>query len=78
MEFISKFNVGDKVYTVDKETMKIKEITIETVVAISSEINKVRVSYSLMTEGYRTESYDEAVCFASREELIDYMTSPAE
>jgi len=72
----TKFNVGDKVFTIDKETMKIREITVGTVSAIITNGGKTKVSY--YDEKSYTESYDENVCFASKQELLDYIEQPIE
>lgn len=74
MKIVTKFNVGDKVYTLDKESMRLKEFEVAHVIVVAAKDN-VRISYSVKCDGYHSESYDEQVCFASKDELLTYITA---
>ena len=75
MKIETKFNVGDTVYTIDKKTMKLKEFEISSVTVLAITKDTCQISYGVKTENYNTESYEERVCFASRDDLLDYVTS---
>ena len=70
MTIKTKYNVGDKVYTIDKNSMKVLPFKIKTIVSISDESTAVR----LTPEGKDYDSYDEKRCFPSEDELIRYIT----
>ena len=76
MKIVTKFNVGDTVYTIDKETMKLKEFEVSYVSVFSTKNEDVRISYGVKCDSYKSESYDERVCFASKDDLLDYVTQP--
>lgn len=72
MNVTTKFNVGDTVYTIDPETLKIKEFEIG---SISTSTDAEKTNVYLYPKG--SSSYNsiyESKCFASREELIDHVT----
>lgn len=70
MTIKTKYNVGDKVYTIDKNSMKVLPFKIKSIVSVSDESTAVR----LTPEGSDYESYDEKRCFPSEDELIRYIT----
>ena len=76
MKIVTKFNVGDTVYTIDKETMKLKEFEVSYVSVFSTKNEDVRISYGVKCDSYKRESYDARVCFASKDDLLDYVTQP--
>lgn len=71
MNVSTKFNVGEKVATVEKNTMKIIESSIS-MIGVYIYNDKVNVSYSLEENN---GIYSEDVCFRSKEELVNYMLS---
>lgn len=74
----TKFNVGDKVSTIDKETKKAVDITIGCVTAsITKRGTIINVNPFKSTDGEIDwyTSYDENHCFASRDELMKYINS---
>lgn len=75
MKIETKFNVGDTVYTIDKKSMKLKEFEISSVTVVAITKDTLHISYGVKTENYHTESYEERVCFASRDDLLDYVTN---
>ena len=75
-QIMTMFNVGDKVVTLNKDTMKMTEITIGYVSASISKDGKQSVSYSPLKDSGDTDfysSYDENVCFANKDQLLDYI-----
>ncbi len=75
MNIQTRFNVGDKVFTIDKETLKMKEFTVGSVHIWVND--GARVSYYALKDEVVSygESYDESVCFASENELLSYITT---
>lgn len=73
MNIETKFKVGDNVFTIDPETLKIKQFEIGTVASITSETGTT-ISVYPKTEAYK--SVDESKCFPTREALIDHITKP--
>ncbi len=78
-QITSKFNVGDKVYTFDKTTFKMKVIV---VAQISVYIRKDTQKTSVFADDANgniewQNSYDEELCFASEDELLEYVKSVA-
>ena len=71
MNVSTKFNVGETVATVDKETMKIIEQPIS-MISVFIFHEKVRISYMLEDS---KGSYEEDLCFVSKEQLVNYMLS---
>ena len=73
MNIETKFKVGDTVYTVDPETLKIKQFEIGSVSSITSKDGTTVLVWP------KTESYisvNEKKCFPTREALIDHITKP--
>lgn len=74
-QFTTRFNIGDKAFTLDKKTNKAIEITIGYAM-ITTTKDEVKVKYSSMNEAgtvdYLTD-FEEAMCFKSKEQLIDYI-----
>ncbi|MDD6541766.1 MAG: hypothetical protein PUF32_05635 [Prevotella sp.] len=73
MNIETKFKVGDNVYTVDPETLKIKHFVIGSISSITSENGTIVLVYP-KTENYT--SVNEKKCFPTREALIDHITKP--
>ena len=72
MSIETKYNVGDELYTIDGETMKLVVFNVKRISISVGELNRVwycpdRVSYKL---------YDENRCFPSEEELMAFMKEP--
>lgn len=77
MNIQTRFNVGDKVFTLDKESLKMKEFTVGAVNISIWVDDDTRVSYyPLQDESVNfNESYGESVCFASENELLGHITT---
>lgn len=74
MNIQTKFNVGDKVLTIDPSTMKIREAEIERVRAIAEE-GTVRVSYHAKGDSFFKDDYPEEKCFATKNELLTFIST---
>lgn len=74
MTIKTKFNEGDKVYTIDTNTIKVKEFEVE---RISTWTSKEKTLITLYPKGdtYSSSGYDENKCFASQEELVNFVTT---
>ena len=70
MNIKTRYNVGDTVYTIDKNSMKVLPFKVKSIVVISDESTAIR----LTPEGQNYDSYDERKCFPTEEELIKYVT----
>ncbi len=73
---VSKYRVGDKVFTFEKNTMKTIEVTIAMIVITLLKTTSRIIIYPLKENGdvdYQT-SYNELLCFATREDLVDYIS----
>lgn len=68
MEFKTKFNIGDKVFTIKE--MRIFHFVIKSVSVYNSEMG-TRISYSDGTFYF----YEEQNCFRSEEELLNFIHS---
>lgn len=75
MDIKTKFNVGDKVFTIDKETFKMKRFVVGSV-SIWADDDTMVTYYPKKEEivDY-SERYKENVCFASENELLSYITT---
>ena len=75
MNIQTRFNVGDKVFTLDKESFKMREFTVGAVSVWATDDTKVSY-YPLEDEHVNfNESYGEPVCFASENELLGHITT---
>ena len=75
-QITTMFNVGDKVVTLNKDTMKMTEITIGYVSASIGKDGKHSVSYSPLKDSGDVDfytGYDENVCFANKDQLLEYI-----
>jgi hypothetical protein len=74
MNIETKFKVGDNVYTVDPETLKIKQFEIESVTSFT---NGKGTTVSVYPKGDGCyKGVDENKCFSTREALLDHITKP--
>lgn len=74
MNIETKFKVGDTVYTIDPETLKIKQFEIESVTSYTNDKGTTVLVYPKGDCCYK--SVDERKCFSTREALIDHITKP--
>lgn len=73
MNIETKFKVGDNVFTIDPETLTVKQFEIGSIMSITSEKGTTVLVYS-KTESYN--SVNERKCFSTREALLDHITKP--
>lgn len=74
MNIETKFKVGDKVFTIDPETLKIKQFEIESVTSVTNDKGTTVLVYPKGEGCYK--SIDESKCFSTREALLDHITKP--
>ena len=75
MNIQTKFNIGDKVCTIDKNTMKVKAFEIGSMGVYVSKTGKPSVNYRASDDGYNGDSYEEEFCFPNETELLSYITT---
>lgn len=75
MNIQTKFNIGDKVCTIDKNTMKVKAFEIGSMSVYVSKTGKLSVNYRASGDGYTGDSYEEEFCFPNETELLSYITT---
>lgn len=74
MEVKTKFNAGDSVFFIDNQTKKAVCRKID-YISVTAE-KTARVSYAFVEkESYKTEYVEENLCFATEQELLNYITS---
>ncbi len=74
----TKFDLGDKVFTVDSKTYKKREVTVgKIVIYLENDGNPSISIYPLNEEGRIdwNESIKEEVCFSTEAELMDYIAN---
>lgn len=75
MDIKTKFNVGDKVFTLDKETFKMKRFVVGSV-SIWADDDTMVTYYPKKEESVTfNERYNENMCFASENELLSHITT---
>ena len=79
MDIKIKFGIGEKVFTLDSETMKIKEFEVGSIGIFASRDKDLSVTY-YDNEYYSRDGYEESFCFATEKELLGFITTkePAE
>ena len=75
MNIQTKFNIGDKVCTIDKKTMKVREFEIGSMSIYVAKNGKPSINYRASDDGYSGDSYEEEFCFANENELLGYITT---
>ena len=74
-QFTTRFNVGDTIVTLDEKTRKAIEVKIG-YVSVTTTKEKSSVKYSPVKETGEVDyytSYDETICFKTKDQLIDYI-----
>lgn len=74
MNIETKFKVGDNVFTVDPETLKIKQFDIESVTSFTNGKGTTVLVYPKGDGCYK--GVDENKCFSTIEALFDHITKP--
>lgn len=70
----TKFNIGEKAYTIERKTMKITEFVVSRIWVYVAGEEKPSVSYIPEGSEYSSMTYDEDLCFATKEELMEYIS----
>ncbi len=73
MKIETRFKVGDIVFTINKETMKVESFPVHSI-NVHVDENDTSV-YIYKKCDYHDECYYENKCFSSEEELLHYITS---
>lgn len=71
MEIKTKFNVGDKVFTIDNNSFRIKEFKVGSMMVFFNDTGNLRTTL-YPTDDYMS-SYDEDRCFPTKEDLLKYI-----
>lgn len=71
MEIKTKFNIGDKVFTIDKDSFKIKEFKVASMMVFFNSTGNLRTT--LYPADDYISSYEEEKCFSTREDLLKYI-----
>ena len=70
----TKFEVGDTLFTIDRETMKLRKFTVKSV-AIICMTDKCAVSYAAEGDDAWKPNIPEDRCFNSKEALFEFVNS---
>lgn len=73
MTIKTKFNEGDKVFTVDTNTLKVKDFNVAKITTYT--VNGATSVTLYDGEDYRASGYDESKCFATEAELMTFITT---
>lgn len=73
MNIRTKFNVEDKVFTIDKKTMKIREFEIGFMCVCVGQSGNATVTYRAKGDSAFADSYEEDKCFSTKHELLTYI-----
>lgn len=72
----TKFNVGDTAYAIDEANMKLASFTVRSIYVY---VHKDDTRITICSDGETLndiKSYDEARCFHSEKDLLNYIKSP--
>ena len=73
MTIKTKFNIGDKVFTIDTCSLKIKEFVIDHISTLSEGNKTIVTLYD--GESYLAQGYDESKCFPTEAELMTFIST---
>lgn len=74
MTIKTKYNEGDKVFTIDTNTLKVKEFEVGRISTHTSN-GKTSVTLYAKEDTYASNGYSEDKCFPTQAELITFVTS---
>jgi hypothetical protein len=70
----SKFNIGEKVFTIDRESLKVREFEVYSIAAkVSKDDESPEIEYHAKGDSFLCDNIPERLCFASREELMKHI-----
>ena len=73
MDIKTKFSIGDVIYTVDTDTLKIISAPIDIIsITVIRSDEKPTIMYGLETEKFKSVTEDK--CFSSAEELMRHLS----
>lgn len=72
MNITTKFEIGQKAFTIDVNTLKVKEFEVGTIGVYVN--GKGEVSVTLYPKDGAYDGTDESKCFTDRQSLIDHIT----
>lgn len=73
MTIKTKFNEGDKVFTIDTNTLKVKDFEVK---RISTYTSQGKTSVTLYDgDTYTATGHDETKCFSTEAELMTFITT---
>lgn len=71
---MTKYNEGDRVYTIDTNSLKVKEFEVGKITTWTTS-GKTSVCLHPKGASYADPCYDESKCFASEKELLAFITT---
>lgn len=74
MTIKTNFNEGDKVFTIDTNTIKVKEFEVGRISTCTCN-GKTSVTLYPKGENYSSTGYNEDKCFSTQAELITFVTT---
>lgn len=74
MKIETKFNVGDKVFTIDSSSLKVKEFEVDHICTWTNKGKKTNVTL-YDGESYSANGYDENKCFSTEADLLTFVTT---
>lgn len=74
MTIKTTFNEGDKVFTIDTNTLKVKEFEVGRICTYTAS-GKTTVTLYPKGDTYSSNGYNEDKCFSSEAELITFVTT---
>ena len=73
MTIKTKFNIGEKVFTIDTNTFKVKDFVVSRISTYTSDGKTNVTLYD--GDSYTASGHDESKCFATEAELLNFVTS---
>lgn len=70
----TKYNIGEKVYTIDRKTMKVTEFEVGSIIVYLRGDDRPSIDYRPKAEDFAPDMYSEDMCFATKEELMEYIS----
>ena len=73
MNIKTNFNIGDKVFTIDTRTLKVKDFEVKRISTFTSDGKTTITLYD--DYNYMADGYDENKCFSTEKELMTFITT---
>lgn len=73
MSIETKFNVGDTAFTIDPQSLRVRKFIVKSITTYSSDKGTTINLYP--EDGGYAEHYEEYKCFATRDDLMQHITS---